>query len=126
MPKRILIHNQTHPKAAPLRARYCDSFLCRMRGLMFRRGLPGGDSLLLVQSRDSRLDSSIHMLFMFMDLAAVWIDSAYQVVDVQRARAWRPAYWSQAPARYVLETSPDYLGYFAVGDRLDFEEEARS
>jgi uncharacterized membrane protein (UPF0127 family) len=120
--KRILIRNLSQPGAPALRARYCVSFLCRLRGLMFRRSLPAGESLLLVQPRDSRVDSAIHMLFMWMDLTAVWISGEFQVVDVKLARAWRPAYWSQKPARYVLETSPEQMAHFSVGDCLDFEE----
>lgn len=122
MPKTIRVRNLARQDVAPLQVRYCASFFCRLRGLTFRRALPTGQGLLLVQPRESRIDSSIHMLFVFTDLAAIWINDARRVVDVQRARAWRPAYWPKLPARYVLETSPTHLGDFSVGDALDFEE----
>lgn len=124
--KQLLIYNRSHPGADPLRAEYCSSFTCRLRGLMLRRSLPSNAGLLLVQSSDSRLDASIHMLFMRMDLAVVWINNACQVVDVRLARCWRPVYLPAAPARYVLETLPEQLKNFGVGDRLEFEEESHS
>jgi uncharacterized membrane protein (UPF0127 family) len=62
------------------------------------------------------------MLFVPMDLAVIWINSAMEVVDIQLARAWRPAYWPKAPAKYVLETAPECLSSFHIGDRLRFEE----
>jgi uncharacterized membrane protein (UPF0127 family) len=124
--KHVLIRNLTQPGAPALRARYCVSFLCRLRGLMMQRSLPPCEGLLLVQPRDSRVDSAIHMLFMRMDLAAVWINSDYRVVDVQHARRWRPVYVPQHPARYVLETAPEQMQHFAVGDRLAFDADGRS
>jgi uncharacterized membrane protein (UPF0127 family) len=121
MSHEINISNLSRPLAQTIQARYCDSFFCRLRGLTFRRSLPARTGLLLVESRDSRLDASIHMLFMWMDLAVVWIDSSLRVVDVILARRWRLAYLPQAPAHYVLELPVDCQAEFAVGDLLKFE-----
>ena len=114
------LQNLSRPGARPLSVHYCASFLCRLRGLTFRR-LPPDGGLLLVESRDSRLDSSIHMLFVFFDLAVVWINSAGEVVDVKCARRWRPAYLPERPARYVLELAVERLDDFKVGDLVRIE-----
>jgi uncharacterized membrane protein (UPF0127 family) len=82
-------------------------------------GLEGG--IVLVGKRDSRRDAAIHMFFMRMDLAVVWVDHTYRVVDVQLARRWRPAYTPQKPARFILELAPEWLQAFRVGDQLHFE-----
>lgn len=121
MPEQVLIYNLTRQNSHPIQAQYCSSFVCRLRGLTFRRNLPSDAGLLLVQGRDSRLDSSIHMLFVWMDLAVVWINNALQVVDVRLARRWRLAYLPTRPARYVLEISPERLDDFRIGDQLRFE-----
>jgi uncharacterized membrane protein (UPF0127 family) len=121
MSHEVYITNLSRPLAHPIRARYCDSFFCRLRGLTFRRNLPARTGLLLVGSRENRLDASIHMLFMWLDLAIVWIDSSLRVVDVKLARRWKLAYLPQAPARYVLELPVDCQPDFAVGDLLKFE-----
>lgn len=84
-------------------------------------GREGG--IVLVGKRDNRRDAAIHMFFMRMDLAVVWVDHTYRVVDVQLARRWRPAYTPQSPARYILELAPVWLPAFQVGDRLQFESE---
>jgi uncharacterized membrane protein (UPF0127 family) len=119
----ILVHNLTHPKTPPITAHYCDSFLCRLRGLMFRRSIPDDWGLLLVQSRNSRLDAAIHMLAMRIDLGVVWINSQGEVVDTRLARRWRPAYLPANPARYILEMNVAHLGDFTVGDRIQFEQQ---
>jgi uncharacterized membrane protein (UPF0127 family) len=87
---------------------------------MFRSKLEREEGLLLVEARDSRLDTSIHMLFVFMDLAVIWINSEYSVVDSVLARAWHPAYAPHQPARYILEIHPDRLDEFKIGDRVEF------
>ena len=120
--KYLTITNLTNSQVQPVVAHYCASFLCQLRGLMFRRSLPASEGLLLVQSKDSRLDSSIHMMFMWIDLAIVWINNANEVVDVRLARRWRLAYVSQQPARYVLELNVARLDDFKVGDKLQFSE----
>jgi uncharacterized membrane protein (UPF0127 family) len=117
----IQLENLNQPLPTPLQALYCDSFLCRLRGLMFRSSLAPGQGLLLVEGRDSRLDTAIHMLFVFMDLGVIWINSEKIVVDSVLARAWRPAYAPRKPARYILEIHPDRLNEFKIGDKIEFQ-----
>jgi uncharacterized protein len=120
--KYVSVHIVNRPKHKIILARYCDSFLCRLRGLMFRRSVPADQGLILVQSRDSRMDASIHMMFVWMDLAVVWINDAGEVVDTCLARAWRPAYFPKAPARYVLEMAAEHHGEFQIGDKIRFDD----
>lgn len=119
--KTIHLENKNQPLPSPLQALYCDSFLCRLRGLMFRSSLAPDKGLLLVEARESRLETAIHMLFVFMDLAVIWINSEKVVVDTVLARAWRPAYTPHQPARYILEIHPDRLNEFKIGDRVEFQ-----
>ena len=117
----LIVRNQTHPLTSPIRARYCASFLCRLRGLTFRRKLAPDEGLLLVQKGESRVDTSIHMLGVFMDLTVVWINAARDVVDVRLARRWRLVYVPKEPALYVLEVPAERFGEFQTGDRLSFD-----
>jgi uncharacterized protein len=116
----ISIANRNQPLPDPLQAIYCASFFCRLRGLMFRTNLPHEEGLLLVEARDSRLDASIHMLFVFMNLAVIWINSEYMVVDTVLARAWHPVYAPRQPAKYTLEIQPCRLNEFKIGDKIEF------
>lgn len=118
---KIHIHNLDKPDHTPLSAIYCKSFLCQLRGLTFRRSLSSDEGLLLVQGQESVVGSSIHMLFMWMDLTIVWINASLKVVDVKNARRWKLAYFSREPACYVLEISVENLDRFKIGDQLVFE-----
>jgi uncharacterized membrane protein (UPF0127 family) len=119
MTKFSIIKNLDREAGIPARVRFCDSFLCRLRGLMFQSTLPIQGGLLLAARRDSRVDTSIHMLFVPFDLAVFWINGALEVVDKVIARAWHPAYLATRPARYVLEIHPNLFSTFEIGDHVE-------
>ena len=90
---------------------------------MFRSTLDPEKGLLLVQRRENRRDSSIHMLFVGMDLGVVWLDNSLVVVDQVLAESWKLYYAPKKPARYVLEIHPARLGEFEIGDQLEIEKD---
>lgn len=121
MARYISIENTDRRILGPLRIKYCDTFLTQLRGFTLRSDLARDEGLVLAGKRDSRLDSSIHMLFVSFDLAVIWINAEMRVVDKVLAKSWRPAYFSRQPARYVLEVHPDRWEEFQIGDRVRFD-----
>lgn len=107
----------------PLRARLCDTFLCRLRGLTFRRSWPEDEGLLFVESVESRMATSIHMFFVFFSIGVVWLAADGTVVDAKLAQPFRPYYAPRAPAKYYLEGTPALLSRVQVGERLTIEPE---
>ena len=122
MPREIYVINKTKLAATHPRLAYCDTFLKQLRGFTFHSRLAPDAGLILVGNRDSRLDSSIHMLFVSFDLTVVWINSDMKVVDKVLARSWMPAYFSKRPAKYVLEIHPARWDEFAIGDFVEFKD----
>lgn len=106
------------------RAKWCQNFWCHFKGLMLRRSLPEDEGLLFVFGRASVVDTTIHMLFMFFSIAAVWMDNEGRVVDAKLAKPWRPIYAPARPARYMIEARPVVLDRVKVGDHLVFDEKA--
>lgn len=122
MSKKItIIRNLTNPSISVIRARWCQSFMSRLRGFTFRSSLDKGEGLVLVEARDSRVDTAIHMFFVWTDLAVAWVNSENVVVHTALAKAWRPFYASSKPARYVVEFHPERHGDLKVGDRIVFD-----
>lgn len=119
--QQVLIHNQTRPARAAIQAQSCDSFYGRLRGLMFRRSIAQNEGLLMIQPHADRVNAGIHMFFMNFDITVVWADTSLRVVDVCLAKRWRPAYMPRGAALYVLETHPDRLRDFQIGDQLVIE-----
>lgn len=83
---------------------------------MFHSPLSYEEGLLLIYSRDSRSDTTIHMMFVATDLTVVWINRDNIVVDVCLAKRWGLAYSPQMPARFVLEMAPERMQDFKIGD----------
>jgi len=121
------IQVRSEPGGDPLleRVRLCDSFLCRLRGLTFRRDLGADEGLLLVGRRESRADTAIHMFFVFFPIAAVWLNGEGCIVDAKLAAPFRPLYVPRAPAKDVLEGPPWLLERVELGDQLCFTEVPR-
>jgi len=115
------LRNLSNPAVRPVQAKWCGSFWSKLRGFTFRSSLQPDEGLLLVEGRDSRVDTSIHMMFVWTDLAVIWINSKNEVVDSVLAKAWRPFYASARPARYILEIHPNRMGEFKPGDIVDFD-----
>lgn len=61
-----------------IRAEAAHDFLHRFLGLMGRKKLPQGQGLLLAPC------SSIHMLFMFFSIDAVWLDKDCRIIKIAR------------------------------------------
>ena len=120
MPTWMAAWNETRGERLPGRVRRCASFLCWLRGLTFRRRLHDDEGLLLVGRRESRAETTIHMLFVFFPIAAVWLDREGWIVDARLARPFRPIYVPRAPARDVLEGPPALLDCVRIGDQLRF------
>ncbi len=116
------ISNSATNEVVLARAKWCASFLCHFRGLQFVFNLPENEGLLFVTDSESRVGTTIHMFFMFMSIAVVWVNKEGIVVDKAYAKPWRPAYAPQAPALYYIEANPSLLERVEIGDKLIFDE----
>lgn len=116
---RRIIHQETGQVLVE-RARWCDDFASRLRGFTFRRSLLPGEGLVLVEEGDSRVNAGITMLFCFIDLGVLWVDSGGAVVDKIVAHPWRISYLPGAPARFAVEASPEIVNRVEIGDHIDF------
>ena len=115
-----VIHNLSEPGRAPIQAQVAETFWNRFKGLMLRRQIGSTEALLIDESRDSRVNTAIHMLFMNFDICAIWINEKLEVVDVKIAKKWSLSHIPIKPARYILEASPDRYQDFQPGNLLTF------
>ncbi|MGD8814857.1 MAG: DUF192 domain-containing protein, partial [Anaerolineales bacterium] len=108
MARWVRVLNRTRRDEQVVKARWCESHMCRLRGLTFRCRLPEDRGLLLVGHTESITLAAIHMFGVFFPLGVIWIDSSLRVVGKTLARplgVYRP----QSAALYVLEGRPTIL-----------------
>lgn len=121
MKRFVQITNWSSPLPRPIRAHYCSGFLCKLHGFMFRRHIQDDEGLLFVQDHENRLDTSIHMFFVFTDLTVIWMNKSGVIVDTVLAKSWHPAYFPKTSAKYILELSPIQISNFSIGDMIKIE-----
>jgi uncharacterized membrane protein (UPF0127 family) len=124
MTRFVTIRNKQTGAVILPKAEWTAGFWGHFKGLMLRRNLPDDSGLLFVYRRESKADTSIHMLFMLFPIATVWLDKDGVVVDKVLAKPWRPAYIPARPAQYFIEARPLILDRVQIGDALRFDEPA--
>lgn len=102
-----------------LKVEIASSFFSKLRGLMFRENLDNLSAIILSESSESIINSSIHMFFMRFDIGVLWLDKNYVIVDKCLAKKWHPAYFSKKPAKHVIEIHTSQLDNFNIGDKLN-------
>lgn len=116
--RRIQIENISSGPVVILEGIYCKSFFCRLKGLMFQKSITRDFGLLLAENSESKINSAIHMFFMNFDIAVVWMDKNFCVVDVTIAKKGRPFYAPKRPAQYTLEIAKENWDQFHSGDQI--------
>lgn len=115
-----MIRNVTRNSDIASDITYCNSFLSRGLGLMFRRSLSRDQAYVFIERRESLTSTAITMLFVFFPIAIIWLDNDKRVVDKALARPWRLIYAPDRPARYYIEAHPSALDQVEIGDMLAF------
>lgn len=118
--KTIEIKNLSNVLKNPINAKLCDSFISKLRGYTFKAKINPDQGILLMEDIQSRMATSIHMVFVFMKLGIVWIDENGLVVDKRIAYPFLSFLIPKKPAKYVLEISPERLKEFSIGDKIEF------
>ena len=98
--------------------KYCDTFFSKFIGLMFSRKLKHDHGVILVDNNETRINTSIHMMFMNYDITVLWLDRQMVIVDKVLARKWFPIYIPKKPAQYVMELHHSKFSEYSIGDKL--------
>ena len=83
------------------RARWCASFWCHLKGLMFRRELPADEGLLFVTGGESVVNTTIHMFFMRFSIGVAGVSHSRVLSIPNRAMDW--------PDRQVPREMPPWV-----------------
>ncbi len=118
----MIIKNKSNGKIIASRVLWCEDFISKTRGLMFKR-IDDKTACVLVNKNDDILNSSIHMLFVPQPLSIIWVNSDYKVVGVKKCPQaniinWWRIYYPPKPAKYVIEVL-NHHGTI-IGDELRF------
>ncbi len=115
--KVVKIYTLTLPEVI-LDVKYCDTFVSKLIGLMFSRKLGVNNGIILVENNETRINTSIHMMFMNFDLTILWLDDNMVIVDKVLAKRWILFYFPKKPAQYVVELHLSKFTEYKIGDQF--------
>lgn len=93
------------------------------KGLMFRfkKTVDKGMCLVMPSEKDVKFGASITMLFCFVDMEILFINSKFEVVDKKILKTWRPNYTPKQPCKYVVESTIKKFKDIKIGDKVKFK-----
>jgi uncharacterized membrane protein (UPF0127 family) len=114
----MIIHN--NKEIAQIK-KYCKNFSSSLKGLMFSK-INKAQAIIIERKKESILNSSIHMLFVFQKLKIIWLNSNKEVVDIKDAYPFISLLKPKKPAKYILEFHHNnpLLNNIKIGDKLEF------
>jgi uncharacterized membrane protein (UPF0127 family) len=87
-------------------------------GLMFKRKLKKDEAVILTLPRESRINSAIHMVFVFYSIYVIWANKEKVIIDIKKAYPFQLFLMPNKEAMYVIECC--YEPELIIGDKLDF------
>jgi uncharacterized membrane protein (UPF0127 family) len=119
----VLVSNITSAFKSPLLLKKCSSFSSKLAGLMFQKNISENYGIILMEKKEGKISTSIHMFFMNFDIGVIWLNQKKQVVDIRIAKKWHPYYASKEPAQFTLEIHPSRLKDFHLRDQIELSDE---
>jgi uncharacterized membrane protein (UPF0127 family) len=86
---------------------------------MFSRKLDLDCGIILVEKNETRINTTIHMMFMNYDITALWLDKHMVIVDKVLAKSWVPIYIPKKPAQFIIELHHSRFSDYSIGDQLE-------
>lgn len=113
-----LVHDPADgdPRTLATQVEQADTFLARLRGLMFRRSVPDGYAMVFHFGRPAT--RGLHMLFVPFPIDAVWLVDGV-VTDVETLSAWRG--YARGRAETILELPVGAADGVEGGDTVRIE-----
>jgi hypothetical protein len=108
-----------------VKAEIADTFITRMKGLMFRKNMPENEGMLFIFDKEDYY--SFWMMNMSMPIDMIWINSEKEVVDItknaQPCRISCQSYQPKEKILYVLEVNANFTDRHEVkiNSKVEFD-----
>lgn len=99
----------------------CKTYFSKLRGLMFRKKFKNFDSLIMINKKETKHNSAIHMFFVFYPISIIWLNNEHIIVDKKRFYPFHPLYVPKLKAKYILELPIEKGETLNIGDKINIE-----
>jgi len=116
-----MLYNRTKKRKLIEKTRFATTPWSRLKGLMFENPASFNYALIFNLPSEGRASASIHMLFVFFPIDAVFLNKEKRVVDIARnLKPFTPGYAPKKPAKFLIELPAGKAKAIALGDELDW------
>lgn len=116
-----MLFNKTKKKKIVARVKIAGSFFRRFRGLMLENKKNFDYALVFPFEKESRLEASIHMLFMRFPIDVLWLDARRHVVDKRAAlKPWMLHAAPKKAAAFIVELPQGKAKGTSIGDIISW------
>ena len=116
-----MLYNKTQGKKVIEKVRFAKGFFGKFRGLMFERKKNFDYGLVFEFGSEKRIEASIHMMFVFFPIDAVYLDSQKKVVDIATVKPFSLNYTPKKKAGFLVELPVGSAKTVSIGDTLKWD-----
>jgi len=102
------------------KVRHARSTWQRTKGLMFEDKKKFDYALIFEFPRESKIGSSLHMIFVFFPIDVLFLDKNKKVVDKVTLPPFQPNYTPKKAAKYVIEMPNGKAKKVKVGSKIEW------
>jgi uncharacterized protein len=92
----------------------------RTKGLMFEDKKKFDYALVFEFPRESKIGSSLHMIFVFFPIDVLFLDKTKKVVDKVTLPPFQPNYTPKKAAKYVIEMPAGKAKKVKIGSKINW------
>lgn|GEM_PF-564324 len=104
------------------KVKFANNTLERMKGLMFENEKKFDYALVFSFPKKGRVETSLHMMFVFFPITAVFLDENKIVTDVALLTPFTPNYTPKSPSKFVIELPAIYSKNIKIKDKVEWDE----
>ena len=117
-----MLINKTRNKVIAKEVRLADTYLLKLRGLMFENRGRFNYALVFDLRGEHKFSASIHMLFVFFPIDVLYLDKNRKVVQVVRnLKPFTPLFVPQKQSAYIVEIPAGKSNGIAAGDVMGWK-----
>jgi len=116
-----MLVNRTKNRVISEGVKIAGNALERAKGLMFEKPEKFDYAMVFIFQQEARIESSIHMMFVFFPIDAVYLDAKKKIVDIARnLKPFALNYTPKKAAKYLIELPAGRADSIEVGDVLEW------
>ena len=103
------------------KVRLAQDAFSKFKGLMFERAENFDYALVFILPREGRIESSVHMMFVFFPIDIVYLDAQKKVVEKATLEPWILNYTPKMGAKYFVELPEGKTKGISIGDEVEWD-----